>query len=107
MELLLFRMSLYTAISTGNNGSFNFSDGTNNVTWKGVVFLNGIEQDNIHFVRKIQTAGDVGSTSFTGFINVDSVPIDIDFRVRHDNGGAINVTFVYLNLNVSYEGLPQ
>lgn len=84
------------------NGSFNFSDGTNNVTWRGTVFLNNVEQDNVHFVRKIATAGDVGSASFTGFVNVSTAGHDLDFRVRHDNGGSINVTFVYLNLNVEF-----
>ena len=60
--------------------------------------------DNIHFTRKISTAGDVGSASMTGFINVTSVPVDLDLRVRHDHGSAVNITISYANLNISYLG---
>ncbi len=82
------------------NGSFSMSSGTNNVELFGSLFVDGAEIDEIHFQRKISTLGDVGSASFSGLIDVSSIPVDIDFRVRHDNAGSINFTFSYMNLSV-------
>lgn len=86
------------------NGSFSFTCGTNNVTFFGSAFLNGVEQDNVHFTRKIGTAADIGSASFTGIIDVTTVPWDLDVRFRHDNGGSITLTLSYANLNTIYLG---
>lgn len=86
------------------DGSFNFVSGTANVTWRIAPFLNGVEQDNIHCKRKSATSTDSGSASFTGFIDVTSVPWDLDVRIRHDNGGSVNFTPEYMNINVSYLG---
>lgn len=86
------------------NGSFSFTCGTNNVTFFGGAFLNGVEQDNVHFTRKIGTAADIGSASFTGIIDVTTVPWDLDVRFRHDNGGSITLTLSYANLNTIYLG---
>jgi hypothetical protein len=86
------------------NGSFSFECDTNNVEWKMAAFLNGVEQDQIHLVRKIGTAGDVGSASFTGLIDVTTAAWDLDVRGRHDNGGSVDLTVVYANLNVLYLG---
>lgn len=86
------------------NGSFSFSSGTNNVIWKASAFLGTVEQPNIHWSRKVETAGDVGNASFTGLINVTSVPIDLDVRFRHGQAGAINITIEYANLTVVYLG---
>jgi len=86
------------------DGSFNFRCGTNNVIWRIATFLGGTENNNVHIQRKISTAGDVGSASFTGFITVASVPTDLDVRARHDNVGAVNLTVEYTNLNIQYIG---
>lgn len=86
------------------NCSLNFSDGTNNVTWFAAPFIDGVEFDSIHIVRKIGTAGDVGSASMSGILTVSTAPVDIDIRVRHDNGGSINITVVYANLSLVYIG---
>ena len=86
------------------NNSFSAGSGTNNVTFKYVAFLNGVEQDQIHAHRKYSVAGDLGSSSMCGIINVDTVPIDIDIRTRHDNAGSINLTPTYANLCVVYLG---
>jgi len=86
------------------SGSFNFNDDTNNVVWRIATFLNGVEQNSIHVKRKISTAGDSGSASFTGFIDVVTVPIDLDVRVRHDYGGSVGLVMEYSNLNVQYIG---
>lgn len=83
------------------SGAFSFSSGVGNINFYGTLFLDGVEQSQIHFKRKIGTSGDVGSASFTGFIQVTSQPVDIDFRIRHDSGTSVDVTFEYMNLNVN------
>lgn len=85
-------------------GAFSFASGTNNVEVFGSAFLDGVEQDQIHWTRKVGTAGDVGNANFSGFIDVTTAPLDLDFRVRHDQAGSVNLTFSYANLNVSYLG---
>lgn len=92
-----------TIIQTGRylvSGALSFSSGTNNVTFFGAPFLNGVEQDNTHFTRKVGTAGDVGSASVTGVIDVTTVPWDLDFRLRHDGTADVAITISYANLNV-------
>lgn len=86
------------------NGTCSFSSGTSNVVWKGCAFLNGIEQSNIHWARKVGSSGDVGSASFMGTISVTSVPVDLDMRFRHDQGSATNITVQYANMTVIYLG---
>jgi hypothetical protein len=86
------------------SGQTSFSSGTANVVWFGSVFWNGVEQDQVHWSRKTSSSGDVGSASFNGFIEVTSVPTDVDFRVRHDNAGSINITVSYGTLTVKYLG---
>jgi len=85
-------------------GAFSFSSGTANVEVFGSAFLNGVEQDQVHWTRQIATAGDVGNANFTGLIDVTTVPWDLDFRMRHDNGSAVDMTISYANLNVTYLG---
>lgn len=84
--------------------SLSFLCGTNNVEWKATAFLNNVEQDQIHFERKIGTAGDIGNAGVTGFVNVTTVPWDLDLRAKHDNGGSIDLTVRYGNFNVEYVG---
>ena len=85
-------------------GSFSFSSGTSNVIYFGAPFLDGVEQDSIHFNRKVSVAGDVGNAGFTGILDITTTPVDLDFRVRHDNAGSVNITITYANFNVSYLG---
>lgn len=86
------------------SGSCSAISGTANVVWRGAAFLNNVEQSQVHWKRKMATNTDAGDMSFTGFIDVTSVPWDLDFRLRHDNGGAIDFTIEYANLNVEYIG---
>lgn len=86
------------------DGDISFSSGTANTLWSGAVFLSGTEQNQVHFERKISTAGDVGAAPITGLINVTSVPVDLDFRLRHDNGSAVNVTVRYASISVDRQG---
>lgn len=86
------------------NGSFNFSAGTANLTWRGALFLDGVEQDKIHWKRNIKNASESGSASFTGIITVPAVPKDIDLRVRHSGGASANIVIEYANLNIHQVG---
>lgn len=86
------------------SGSFSIASGTANVNVLGSVFLDGTEIDKIHWRRKIGTANDEGVTAFSGIIDVDAVGEDLDFRMRHDNGSAVNITITYANLSVHYIG---
>jgi len=79
-------------------GSFNFQSGTAGVTWRGCAFLDGSEQDNVHFKRKTAGANDSGSASFVGLITVATVPLDLDVRIRQDNVGAVNFIPEYMTL---------
>lgn len=81
-------------------GSFSFLSGTNGIVSFGSVFLAGVEVESLHFSRKIGVAGDVGNASISGLINITAGQ-EIDFRVRHDNAGAVNLTFSYMNLNLA------
>lgn len=86
------------------NGSFSYYTGSANVTTRGTLFLDGIEKDEIHWRRKIGTATDSGSTSFNGIIIATSTPKDIDFRIRHNNGGSVDHVFEYANISILYIG---
>ena len=75
-----------------------------NVNVMAAIFLNGVEQDQIHYRRKISTANDEGAASGTGFIDVTTANWDIDLRFRHDNGAPVTVTITYGNINLIYLG---
>jgi len=85
------------------SGKLSFISGTANVVWYCAAFLNGSEQHQAHFVRKAASL-DVGDANFNGFIDVSTVPWDVDVRVRHDNIGTVGITPVYMNLNIEYMG---
>lgn len=96
-----------TLTETGHyrvEGSISFTSDTNNVEFEGGIFLNGVEQTNVHFARKVGTGADVGNAGFTGIIDVSTAPWDIDFRVKHDYGSAVDITIKYININVTYIG---
>lgn len=76
-----------------------------NVNWFGSIFVDGVEQDKIHFERKINTGGDYGSTQFGGLVTIASEPIDIDVRFRHDSGTDKDITVRYANLNINRVGV--
>lgn len=66
-------------------------------------FLGGVEQDDIHSMRRFPN-NDISGGILQGFINVSSVPVDVDIRCRHDQGGNVDITIVYSNFNVEYIG---
>jgi len=79
---------------------------SNNVIFKSAPFVDGVEQDCTHWERKIALGGDVGAMGFSGLISaaVADVPIDVDVRIRHDQGGAEDITVTYANFNIIYIG---
>ena len=86
-------------------GTFCFSGEGVSVVWKGAVFQDNVEQDQIHFLRKIGTGGDQGAAPFSGFLSVTNQPAVIDFRVRHDYQiGARENYVTYANFGVVYIG---
>jgi hypothetical protein len=73
--------------------------------WFGSIFVDGVELNDIHFERKITNGGDHGTSSATGFYECTSGPVDVDFRVQHDDGGSLDITKTYMNLNVFRVGV--
>lgn len=80
-------------------GSFSLSSGTVNVNTFGALFIDGIEQSDIHYERKIATTGDVGSCTMSGlvYLNIGDV---LDVRMRHEDGSAVDITVHYANLSI-------
>lgn len=78
--------------------SINVSCGTNNVVTRVVVFAGGVEQPAIHAATKLATSGDPYNLAGNGMITV-AANTDIDLRVRHDNGGSVTYTPVYMTFN--------
>ena len=76
----------------------SIKSGTNNTTVFVSAFLDGVEQQQCHFTRKISTAGDVGSGSFTGILTATAGQV-LDLRIRHDLGTSVNITNRYGGLN--------
>lgn len=65
--------------------------GTTNTTFTGSIFTNGVES-YISFSRKIDSIGDVGNATASGFINL-SAGTTVDFRLKSDKDN-VNATFI-------------
>lgn len=74
--------------------------GTNGVVSRTAIFVGGAEQDKIHAMQTISNTASPNPISCSGIIKVTTVPVDVDVRRRHDNGGSVNFTVVYANLSV-------
>jgi hypothetical protein len=85
------------------NYTSSYASGTNNVEFKTALFYDGAEQSNCHYHTKVGVASDKVTSSFTGIITA-AANKDIDVRTRHDNGGSVNITVDYANLNITYLG---
>lgn len=80
--------------------STSFYTDTANINVLSAAFLDGVEQDQLHYIRKIGAANDVGAATFSGYIDVTSVPVDLDLRFRHDDPGNVDITISYGNMSV-------
>jgi len=85
-------------------GQFSSSCGTGGVVVRKALFLNGAEVDKIHKYCKFTNQDQYDSGSFSGIIDVQTVPAYIDVRVRHDNVGSVNMTGAYGNLSITKIG---
>jgi hypothetical protein len=85
-------------------GTISFTCDTNAVLWQVGVFLDGVEVENLHFQAKIGTGTDAATGGIVGFLPVATAPLDIDVRVRHDNGGTVALTVAYANISVNWLG---
>lgn len=83
------------------------ANGTCTVTERGAVASTSANPTtaNIKVSNGSGTGTDIGNTGFTGLINVPTVPVDLDFRMRHDLGTPVNITLKYANINCSMIGL--
>jgi hypothetical protein len=83
-------------------GNFSSSCGTNGVIVSTALFLGNTEVGKIHKYCVFSTQNSAQSGSISGIIVVkpDDVPIDVDIRVRHDQGTSVNLTGVYGNLSI-------
>ncbi len=88
------------------DSSISYSCDTNNVVFFGAMFAGGVKHERAQFKRKVSTAGDVGSTSMTGKINVTNamLPLELDARMRHDNAGTVAITISDMNINITRIG---
>lgn len=85
------------------NGSFLFSTGTANINVEGAIFAGGVEVGKIHWKRKIGVSGDIGSASFSGFLDIAGVT-DVDVRLKHSGVASVDVTMEFANLSIHYLG---
>lgn len=86
------------------NLTINGSIDTANTQFDGAVFVGGTIQNNIKCYNEFVAADKNCSAHICGFIDITSANTDIDFRVRHDDGGNVDLTLVNCNLNVHYLG---
>ena len=77
---------------------------TANVQFDGAIFLDGNIQDQTKCYAEMIAADKNCSSTISGIIDVDSADEDIDFRVRHDDAGNVDLTIVNANLTVTYLG---
>ena len=84
--------------------SMSLRSGTNLVDVYVTPFLGAAEQSSSHAGRRIGTGTDLGAMAGSGFINVTSVPVDLDLRARTGDASSVNITPVYMNLTVQYVG---
>jgi hypothetical protein len=84
--------------------SLSFSSGTGNIVTLCSIFINGVEQDQAHFTRKVSVANDIGSASITAIANVTAGD-KVDVRMKHNNASPVDITIVYGNLNVELVSL--
>ena len=84
--------------------STSFRSASSGTVWHITPFLNGVAQVQLEAHRKVANANDVGDTASSGFIDVTTVPWDLDMRVHHDSGGDANFTPEDMSLNLTYVG---
>jgi len=72
---------------------------TANVEFEGAIFVDGVIQDNCKCRADFSAADRNCSSSITGLLDIEAGK-DIDFRVRHDNAGDVDLTITNANICV-------
>ncbi|MGV8131586.1 MAG: hypothetical protein ACP5N7_05810, partial [Candidatus Pacearchaeota archaeon] len=97
-KLIITRAGKYKVTVT-----LNASVGTINTTWRGAVFVGDVEHSDIHFKETFTALSTTHTMTMSGIITATSTS-DVDVRVRHDNGGSVDYTAEYGNINIVYLG---
>ena len=66
-------------------------------------YLGGVIQPALHCHRTISTTA-IGNVKFKSFIDITSVPVDLDIRANINSSTARNLTMEYAHLNVEQKG---
>ena len=69
---------------------------------EGGAFLDDVEQTGIQFRRYVSSVNDEGAASAVGLVNVTASGQLLDFRLKHDWGGDVDVTVTYANLTATH-----
>jgi len=64
----------------------------------GALFLDGSDVTSVHFEKNIPTVNVPESVLISGLIVVDQATEDLDLRIKHTNGGSVNITVSYGNI---------
>lgn len=94
-KIMITQLGVYRIAMSGSS-----STGTANVLLRTIVRVGGTAQENLASHRELINANKPGAAALSGFINVTSVPVDVDVAVSHDNGGSVNITVVDVNLSI-------
>jgi len=78
---------------------FDGKSDTANVEFEGAIFVDGTIQNNCRCKVEFIAADKNCSSSIVGLLDVAATK-DIDFRVRHDNGGDVDLTIGSANISV-------
>lgn len=98
------QITLTTAGIYKVEAQLSMASDTGNITSFASAFLDGVEQEQCHFTRKIGVASDVGSASFTGLVTATAGQV-LDLRMRHNSAGSVDITIQYGSFNVTLESL--
>jgi len=72
---------------------------TANVEIEGAIFLDGTKQDSLVCKKEFVAALKSCSSTIVGLIDCPAAK-DIDFRVRHDDAGDVDLTIIDANINI-------
>lgn len=98
-KIVIYKPGVYRVVM-----SVSFISDTANVEFYGGSFVAGAQLLNCSFQIDAGAANDTIHAGGSGFTDVSTVTSDLDFRMRHDNGGNVDITIEYANLNIEYIG---
>ena len=81
------------------NAHFNGCSEKANTTFDGAIFVNGTIRNNVKCSTEFIAADKSCSSNICGLLNL-GIGDEIDFRVRHDDGAAVELTIEEANIYV-------